>query len=160
MDIPLLLVVTLLCVVVQVLVRIPSYVWWFLLLEPVTNNKETTTYKTTIPFVRLNYLTSKIMQMHESWMKTLIWESLIQIDLLWKTCKNDTNIHFATSCLHKLSKVIVFHLQSVHQQYEELSLKHGFSHTMLKNDLGNISVWNLSSPPWEITPHIDLSMVV
>lgn len=73
-------------------------------------------------------------------METLIWESLIQIAILWKTCKNDTNIPFVASCHHKLSNVIVFHLQSVHQQDEELSLKHGFSHTMLKNDLGSISI--------------------
>ena len=46
----------------------------------------------------------------------------------------------ATSSLHNLSKVIVFQLESVHKQDEELSLKHGCSHTMLKNDFGNISV--------------------
>ena len=67
----------------------------------------------------------------------------------------------AASSLHKLSKVIVFQLQSVHKQDEELSLNYGCSHTMLKNNFGSISVWILSFPPWEITPpYIDLSMVV
>ena len=43
----------------------------------------------------------------------------------------------AASSLHKLPKMIVFQLQSVHQQDEELSLNHGYSHTMLKNDFGS-----------------------
>ena len=66
----------------------------------------------------------------------------------------------ATSSLHKLSKVIVFQLQSAHKQHEELSLKYECSHTVLKNNFGSISIWILS-PPWEITPpYIDLIMFV
>ena len=50
-------------------------------------------------------------------------------------------ILLAASILHNLSKVIVFHLQSVHKQHEELSLKYECSHTMFKNNSDNISVW-------------------
>ena len=65
------------------------------------------------------------------------------------------------SSLHKLSKMIVFQLQSVHKQHEELSLIYECSQTVLKNNFGSISVWILSSPPLEITPpYIDLSMFV
>ena len=82
-------------------------------------------------------------------METLIWESLIQIDILWKNLSKQYKFTLlVASSLHKLYKMIVFQLQSLHQQDEELSLKHGCSYTMLKNHFGSISVWILSSTTW------------
>ena len=75
--------------------------WWVVLLKydgfSSSNLLQTTKkqwHTTTITFVRFNYLTSIIIQIHESWMKTLIWESFIQITILWKTYINITNIPY------------------------------------------------------------------
>ena len=75
--------------------------------------------------------------------------------------KHNKYILLASSSLHKLSKLIVFQLHSVHKQHEELPLKYECSCTMLKNNFGNILVWILSSPPWQIIPpYINLIMFI